>query len=372
MRPAILTIFAGLLLLAGLSPLAVAHSPGQSDVLVTFHDGAPSVVTTQVALIDLLQILPLDKNRDAQLSWGEISASSEAILEITSDASRMTENDMACTFASRSSSLSFNRSGGVPLLRIVTPVRCPSVTRDGTNASLYTFGFDLFTTIDPTHRTVLRVADEEAENLFVLSGDNPAQTFNVPNSGNVGMTDFVVDGFRHILDGYDHLAFLLLLILPVAGSDRIRQRLVRTAKIVTAFTAAHSITLAAAITGLVHLPARPVEIAIAASVVLAGLANVFRPLHAATWKIAFAFGLLHGFGFAGALQALEVRGQSLVTALLGFNIGIELGQLAVVLFVLPLLGILALSHRYRSVVVPGASLACAALGVVWTAGRLQF
>lgn len=370
MRLQVVATWAGLLLLAAFSPQAAAHSPGQSDITVTFRDGTPSMVTTQLALIDLLQVLPLDKNSDGQLTWGEVTASRESILVIISDASRLSETGMGCSFAGRNAALSYNRMGDVPHLRIATPVRCPSVQRGAASSATYDFRFDLFATIDPTHRTVLRVADEDAENLFVLSAEAPVQAFAVPRDGNAGMAEFVVDGFRHILDGYDHLAFLLLLILPVAGSDRIRSRLARTAKIVTAFTAAHSITLAAAITGLVHLPARPVEIAIAASVVLAGLTNVFRPLHVATWKIAFAFGLLHGFGFAGALQALDVSGRSLLTALLGFNIGIELGQLAVVLFALPLLGLLALSQRYRSVVIPGASLACSALGVFWIAGRL--
>jgi hypothetical protein len=163
----------------------------------------------------------------------------------------------------------------------------------------------------------------------------------------------------------------MLLILPAVGTGHIRTRLIHIGRIVTAFTLAHSATLAGVVTGLVHLPAAPVEIAIAGSVVLAGLMNVWRPFRVAGWKLAIAFGLLHGFGFAGALQDLSIGGYTLLTALLMFNVGLELGQLAVIAVILPVLVILARTDRYQSRLVPAVSLCCAAVGVFWTAARLS-
>jgi hydrogenase/urease accessory protein HupE len=133
-------------------------------------------------------------------------------------------------------------------------------------------------------------------------------------------------GVEHILLGIDHLLFVLALLLLVEGW----RRLVAT---VTAFTVAHSLTLAAATLGYVHVPQRPVEAVIALSIVFVA-AELARPLDTQSnltrrwpWAIAFTFGLLHGFGFAGALSEIGLPQQAIPLALLFFNIGVELGQL---------------------------------------------
>ena len=133
-------------------------------------------------------------------------------------------------------------------------------------------------------------------------------------------------GVEHILAGWDHLLFVLGLLLLVVGA----RPLLLT---ITAFTLAHSVTLAAAVLGQGALPTAPVEVAIALSIVFLAL-EILRPQATALgrkpWRAAAAFGLLHGLGFAGALRGLHLGGDGLWPALLGFNLGVELGQLAVV------------------------------------------
>jgi hydrogenase/urease accessory protein HupE len=144
------------------------------------------------------------------------------------------------------------------------------------------------------------------------------------------LRDYVELGLSHILEGFDHLLFILGLLLLVRGI----KRLLAT---VTAFTLAHSLTLAAASLELVALPSGPIEICIALSVLLLGL-EATQGQQTATrrwpWLVAFGFGLLHGLGFASALSEVGLPKHAVALSLLGFNLGVELGQLLVVGLVL--------------------------------------
>jgi hydrogenase/urease accessory protein HupE len=152
---------------------------------------------------------------------------------------------------------------------------------------------------------------------------------------------FVRLGVEHILTGYDHLAFLLALLV---ASRRVRTLVA----VVTAFTLAHSVTLASAALGWVELPPRFIELAIALSIAYVGSENLLRRDPRNPWFEAFAFGLLHGLGFAGFLGDALAGEPLILTALVGFNLGVELGQLAVVLACVALFFLVFLRwHRAR-------------------------
>jgi hypothetical protein len=140
--------------------------------------------------------------------------------------------------------------------------------------------------------------------------------------------------------------------------------------VVTAFTVAHSITLGLTITGWLTPPADLVEPAIALSVVLAALNNLLGFSALKRWRLAFVFGLIHGFGFASVLLDLGLPASALLAALGGFNIGVELGQLAIVAVFLPLAWTLRHTWIYRWVVVVGGSTAVVLLGLFWTLERV--
>ena len=141
------------------------------------------------------------------------------------------------------------------------------------------------------------------------------------------------------------------------------------AKVVTAFTLAHSLTLSAAALGVVELPSRFVESAIAASIIVAALNNVWPLVTARLWMLAFGFGLIHGFGFASVLADLGLPKTGLAVALLGFNLGVEIGQLAIVAALLPVIYALKAWPQYRRIAMPLGSLAMAALAGVWLLER---
>jgi len=154
---------------------------------------------------------------------------------------------------------------------------------------------------------------------------------------------YVVHGIEHILFGFDHLLFVLALILIV----RSRKVLLWT---ITAFTIAHSITLSMATLGVVHLPGPPVEAAIALSILLLAceIVRLQRGQESMTarwpWVVAFSFGLLHGFGFAGALTQIGFPQGDIPLALFAFNVGVEAAQL---IFIAAVLGVLAIARRFE-------------------------
>jgi hypothetical protein len=179
-----------------------------------------------------------------------------------------------------------------------------------------------------------------------------------------GWTRFIAMGIEHILGGVDHLLFLLALLALTRGFWS-------TVKIVTAFTVAHSVTLSLAALDLVHLPSLVVEPLIAASIVWVAVENLVAPAGAGRrWLVAALFGLVHGLGFASALSELELPRAALVRALVGFNLGVELGQLAFVVVVMPPL--VWASRPDRLPRLPQVlSVIVALAGAVWLVARLM-
>ena len=169
-------------------------------------------------------------------------------------------------------------------------------------------------------------------------------------------------GVEHILSGYDHLLFLLGLVV-VGASWR------SLAKTVSAFTVAHSITLTVAALGLWTPPARVVEPMIALSIAYVGIENVLARIPSRRWRLTFLFGLIHGFGFASSLREVAPSGGGAALALLGFNLGVEAGQLAVIGLVLPAILLLRHVRWLEGARARVPSLGIAAVGAVWFVAR---
>jgi HupE / UreJ protein len=184
----------------------------------------------------------------------------------------------------------------------------------------------------------------------------------------------IVQGILHLLTGYDHLAFMLVALLTVvrqrAADDPapLRTAMVQSLKVVTAFTVAHSLTLTVAAVGAVTLASKPVEASIAATVFLTAVSGFWKPSRFHGWPVAAAFGLVHGFGFAGALVEV-MGGDAPATSIGAFNLGIELAQVAVVLAMVPLLYALTRAPRAR-LAVPVISGVVAIVAAGWMLERL--
>lgn len=201
----------------------------------------------------------------------------------------------------------------------------------------------------------------------VLRAGKPALT--VSADANPSILHYVPIGIDHILEGLDHLLFVLGLLLLIA-----RNQLLWT---ITAFTAAHSLTLGLSAMNLVHLPPGPVEAVIALSILLLAVEIVRSRTdppgltRRKPWLVAFAFGLLHGFGFAGALSEIGLPGDAKIAALFAFNLGVELGQIIIVAGALVLVAALRTLHIPRlSLARLGLTYAMGTMATVWTFERI--
>jgi hydrogenase/urease accessory protein HupE len=240
----------------------------------------------------------------------------------------------------------------------------------GTANYIYTFG--AFASLPAGHRnyTTVHATDDALLQEKMLQRDDPAVTFAPPSTVSPSVVaeptfsfrEFLVLGVEHIWTGYDHLLFLFGLLL-------VCRTLRSVAAIITCFTLAHSLTLAVATLGWLDLSARFVEPAIAASIVFVGVENLLRGGDEPRWRwaLTFAFGLIHGFGFASVLRELGVgaAGHGLAAPLFTFNLGVELGQLAVAVAVLQLLHRLRRHDLFLRRAVPALSALVALAGGYW-------
>jgi hypothetical protein len=217
----------------------------------------------------------------------------------------------------------------------------------------------------PADKTLVSVVrGDEIAGTAIL--DAPAREVRIGETLPALVLRFAREGIKHILEGADHIAFLLAILLPV-------RRLRDLVKVVTAFTVAHSITLTVAATGMASISPRIVEPAIALSIVIAAVENLHSSGAGTRLRMlyAFGFGLIHGFGFAGSLAESGLPAYALWPAVLAFNTGVEIGQLLIVGLLAPL-AVMMQARRpvLRAAVVRYASVAIVIVGLAWSVERL--
>ncbi|RZS53379.1 HupE/UreJ family protein [Sphaerotilus mobilis] len=376
-------IAAGLCAAWALCLAAPAFAHKASDAYLRWQvDGAAGQVAERldIALRDLDRELDLDADADGRLSWGEVRRRWPDIQALADANVRLAADGRACQAVSHGPAQLDQHSDGRHAV-LTRQWRCSGPIRQ------LQARYALFERSDPQHRGVAQVGWGEGAALgtaVFVPGPVP-QNFDAPGlpstaQAATGWIGFVVQGLHHILIGTDHVLFLLALLLPAVlvwrpaqagwtpSQDR-RGMTLDVFKVVSAFTVAHSITLALAAFDLLNPPSRWIESLIAASVVLVALNNL-RPVVALhRWPLTFAFGLVHGFGFAAVLKDLGLQGDGLLAPLLGFNLGVELGQLLIVALVLPLAWRWRAHAAYRRVVLQAGSLLIAALALVWLVER---
>ncbi len=377
--PELAVVAAVLLLAAG---RAQAHKPSDSYLSLEVRpeegasaSGAAGLLLTgrwDIALKDLDVVLGLDADGDGQLTWGEVKAHEDAISAYALSRLTVLADGRACPFAPLGPARVIRHSDGAYLV-LGLQARCPL------RPERLTLGYQLFFDQDLTHRGLLRLVYRGQTRTAIFSPSEPRFSLDLARLAPWRqLINFVTEGVGHIWKGIDHILFLLALLLPAVlerrgqhwqGVSTFRPALFDVLRIVTSFTIAHSITLILAALGLVVLPSRLVESAIAASVVIVAVNNLWPLFPDRRWLAGFALGLLHGFGFAGALTDLGLFGAALGLALVGFNLGVEIGQVAIVAVFLPLAFGLRRSWAYRRLVLTFGSVLIAVLAAVWLAER---
>ena len=352
------------------SPL-FAHKLSDSYLTLKIAD---SNVTGQwdIALRDLELAVGLDANEDGAITWGELRAKHEALATYARERLRFQSGDSNGTLRVTGHLVDRHTDGAYAVVQFAI---------DGLKVERalevsYRALFDL----DPQHRGLLKLEANGQVQTAVFGPERATQRFELgeANRGRQSIA-FAGEGVWHIWIGFDHILFLLALLLPAvlartgaawSALPVFRPACLNVFKIVTAFTLAHSITLSLATLGIVRLPSRWVESAIAASVVLAAFNNLLPFFHGRGWLVAFLFGLVHGFGFANVLTDLGLTHGSLLLALVGFNLGVETGQLAIVGVFLPVAFALRGSWFYQRLTLQLGSAAIIVVAGTWMCERV--
>jgi hypothetical protein len=361
-----------LLILASLAsvPIVEAHESSTSYLTLEVSPDGQTKGTLDIGVFDLSWSVLLDSDFDGRVLWREVTAARPDIDRLVADKLVVERGGVACTLPL--TDVLVTRHVGEPYLSLELRGQCPSTGPLRIRSNLL---FDE----DSGHRTLLEVhTPSGASNGFLAEH---ARSWSEPAAagGWTTFASFVREGIWHVWTGYDHLAFLLSLLLPCAlvasgnrwrPADEVRPVIVDLLRVVTCFTIAHSITLGIATLHLVTVSARIIEPLIALTIVISALFNLIPAFAGLRLTLAFSFGLIHGFGFALALSELSQTTGRLVALLAGFNIGVELAQLSVVLLIAPAIVFLRHSRIYANRLMPAASVIVAMSGFGWLAVRL--
>lgn len=356
-----------------------AHDPGLSSLRLTARDGAVEI-TLQFAPTDAAHLAPLDADADGRVTRAEFEAARPALDVVAGQwlALRQGEQPLAL----RPMSVGFEEDGDNLAFRAIVPavptgewmlffprlIGLPPGHRQSVTVALAD-GPPFVETLVEAGQPWLTVAWPAAASPVAMPQDEPRhspQGEGGPASRAV-FVPFLKLGIEHILIGYDHLLFLAGLLLAC-------RRFGPMVVIITSFTLAHSLSLALATFNVVSLPGRIVEPLIAASILYVGVENIVRRKdgNRHRWLLTFAFGLVHGLGFASVLRELGIgeAGRGAVWPLLGFNAGVELGQLAVASVLLPALLYARRAPKFEQRGLPILSGLVAAAGLFWLIERL--
>lgn len=334
---------------------------------------------------DIGQVAGLDTNGNGALTWGEIHQNQPLLESYITEVLSIKVDDSPCKI-----------SLSMPNIRsvsgdsyLVSPIQ---VTCD--SAGTLGIHYDGIFEHSPTHKLLVNVnlagqsgsrslnssqsSTESTSVTSVLDLDNRSVTYDaVTTSLTALFISLVYEGVWHIFIGIDHILFLVATLLTVnlARAQKQWQKepsasriLKHTVILVSAFTLAHSITLTATALNFIALDSRLVELGIAISVLLTALNNIY-PLIVRLGIITFAFGLLHGMGFASVFADLNAQSSNLVLSVAAFNIGVEVGQLAIVAVLLPLLLWLRHYTFYAKTLMPLLSSVIAIIAINWTIQR---
>ena len=349
---------------------AHAHKPSDSYLTLRVNE---STVEGQwdIALRDLELAVGIDQDGNGELTWNEIRAKHDDIAAYSLSRLDMVSGGSPCQSRATEHLIDHHTDGAYAVLRFAA--ECPGPI-EALNVH-YNLLFDL----DPQHRGLLKLENSGHVSTAIFSPEDNQQQFSTSPSGRLDQfVQYLEHGVWHIWIGFDHILFLISLLLPAVlvlrnkkwqSSASFKASFIDVLKIVTAFTVAHSITLTIATLGVLELPSRWVESAIAASVIIAALNNLFPFFYKERWIAAFVFGLIHGFGFATVLGDLGLPQSALILALVGFNIGVELGQIAIVAVFLPLAYTLRETTAYRQIIFKGGSTAIIAIASIWLVER---
>ena len=351
---------------------AFCHKASDSYLQLNFSEGTASG-QWDIALRDIDFAIGLDEDGNGEINWGEVKAHFNRIDAWAVSSINIEKKDQ-CLITIIDHLIDHHSDGAYLVLRF--SIECPN------NEENITISYRLLFNIDAQHRGLLNIKINDLVQSAILSPEN--NTIEIKTSGNSFVSQFFqyfVEGIWHIWQGYDHVLFLISLLLPAVliyqshgqrtGVKSFSVAFKEVLAVVTAFTLAHSITLCLATLMMIEIPpTRLVESFIAATIIFSGTNNLKPFITKKIWLMAFLFGLIHGFGFANVLLELGLNQSTLAISLVGFNLGVEMGQLVIVAIFLPTAYFLRNTQFYKLIIFKVGSLLTILLALVWLIERI--
>jgi hydrogenase/urease accessory protein HupE len=358
-----------LVMLFAIATSVSAHKASDSYLTLDVREKAIDA-RWDIALRDLEYALGLDASADGNITWGEVRRKSGEIQAFALAGLRLSRGGENCRPIAGQQLIDTHSDGAY----VVLPVRFECAGDADVLRADYRLLFD----VDPTHRGLVNVTQGERSLPLVFSPEKTSYTLNLSHVDLwESLYGYLTVGVHHILIGLDHILFLLSLLLAVTltsvrdrPASNTRSVFFALIKTVTAFSVAHSLTLCLGFFEVVNLPQKWVEAGIAVSVIVVAINNVIRIVPVSEWVMAFCFGLVHGLGFAGILSELSLPASSRVYALAAFNIGVELGQLLIVIPLLLLIFPIRDTAFYRGIAVRAGSVSIGLIGLMWLFERV--
>ena len=355
--------FTGIIALFLFSPFILAHPPGLSSADVTIKpDGVSAKIT--FATQDIEAFVPMDADQDAEVTQAEREAAKTKVVEFVLNETVLILDGQEVKPASPGRAEFDDQNNATVEFQY-----------SGVPASSIGIKSKLLAKLSPDHKEYLTIKSGDNKEIAkkMLTQASPGFEADLKNTeanemrSSSTFSDFLKLGIEHILTGYDHLLFLFSLLV-------VTRNFWPALKIITFFTIAHSITLALAGLNIVNAPSSLVEPLIAATIVYVGLENIIRKDKVTTFQrcmLTFFFGLIHGFGFAGVLKEMDISSieTGILVPLFSFNLGVELGQIAVALVVLPLIWRLHKQENIERYLVPVGSVLTCLAGGYWLLER---
>ena len=357
-----LFVLVGLLACGGVH----AHKPSDSYLNLSLS-GQTVEGRWDIALRDLELAVGLDADGNRRITWGEVQRQRNAITSHALSHLQLTMGDQTCALEADGLQITDHTDGAYAAIGITG--RCPQF-----NPQL-TIRYDLLFPRDAQHRGLLRLDRQGRVESAVFSPARRSLAFDLGETRPLRVAwQYLQEGLWHVWIGFDHLLFLAGLLLPIVVR-REQGRFVpaenagtatrEVIRIVTSFTLAHFAALSLATLGWIDLPSRWVEAAVALTIVFAAINNIVPVVYRRLWLVAFAFGLIHGAGYASVLSDLGLPAMALALSLFAFNLGVEGAQIAVAAVFLPVAYSLRRHRLYQyGVLIPG-SLLVAFVGMVW-------
>ena len=330
-----------------------------------------------ISVRDLDYAIGMDSDGDGAITWGELRQHEAAIDAYALARLRLAGDNATCTIGPVVHLADQLSDGAYAVLRF--QALCPHVPQ----RVLVQYGllFDL----DPLHRGLLTLAIGRVPHAFALSPAHQDVSFDVTPGYGETVRSFFATGVHHLLSGIDHMLFVTMLLVPAMFRRRpgalgpgarmqpvtdFRGMFIESIKVLSAFTLAHGTTLTLSVLHIISIPERVSEAGIALTILVTALDNIFHFIPGRRWPLAFAFGLVHGLGFATALGPMSLPPIALGIALISFNLGLEFAQVTIATVVLPIGYLMRNTIVYPRRILPGISGAVAVVAFAWFADRV--